>query len=438
MAFNAEIGVVGAGPAGARAAELLAQHGADVLLLDPKAPWEKPCGGGITASAFRAVPDLREAQHLARRIDRMRLEASAEVLVDIPLDKPLFVIPRIALARWQLERAVRAGVTFEPASVRRVERANVGWTLYLSDGAVRRIRRLIGADGAASTVRKAVAPDHRVELAPTRVLFAHGAGNTSDSIVMRFFRTVPGYAWNFPRPDHRSIGLGLEPGDWSRTRLDADLDNYWETWGRCECVPAMRAGAVIGTAFHTRRSSYPEIAADDFALLGDAAGFADPATGEGIQNALRSAQMVADAYAEHGSFSAYPRAAFAELESEFRIARKVRQVLYSWALPVRLIEAAQRHASVHALLAAIVHGGNEHDPRVLKNWWRGLRHGRGYRDETESRFRASARIGSSDASSDTLPTNALPCGITGDVAATTAALPSRLRSFHIIHSDAGS
>ncbi|MCR4341777.1 MAG: FAD-dependent monooxygenase, partial [Gemmatimonadaceae bacterium] len=58
LRYDAEIAVVGAGPAGARAAELLAREGADVLLLDPRAPWEKPCGGGLTASAFHDFPQL--------------------------------------------------------------------------------------------------------------------------------------------------------------------------------------------------------------------------------------------------------------------------------------------------------------------------------------------------------------------------------------------
>ena len=42
--------IAGAGPAGSRAAELLARRGATVVLLDPRAPWEKPCGGGLTAA----------------------------------------------------------------------------------------------------------------------------------------------------------------------------------------------------------------------------------------------------------------------------------------------------------------------------------------------------------------------------------------------------
>lgn len=51
MRTDGQIGIVGAGPAGARAAERLARLGADVVLLDPTAQWEKPCGGGLTSSS---------------------------------------------------------------------------------------------------------------------------------------------------------------------------------------------------------------------------------------------------------------------------------------------------------------------------------------------------------------------------------------------------
>lgn len=52
----AQFGVIGAGPTGARAAELLARHGASVLLFDPRARWEKPCGGRLTPAAFDEIP----------------------------------------------------------------------------------------------------------------------------------------------------------------------------------------------------------------------------------------------------------------------------------------------------------------------------------------------------------------------------------------------
>ena len=60
MSATWDVVVSGAGPAGSRAAELLAARGASVLLLDPRAPWEKPCGGGLTAAALRHTPELHE------------------------------------------------------------------------------------------------------------------------------------------------------------------------------------------------------------------------------------------------------------------------------------------------------------------------------------------------------------------------------------------
>ena len=46
------VAIIGAGPAGAFAAEMLARAGRKVLLIDEKLAWEKPCGGGITHKAL--------------------------------------------------------------------------------------------------------------------------------------------------------------------------------------------------------------------------------------------------------------------------------------------------------------------------------------------------------------------------------------------------
>ena len=66
MERSADLGIVGAGPAGARGAELLAAQGARVLLFDPKAPWEKPCGGGLPPPVFEEIPELDELLPRAR------------------------------------------------------------------------------------------------------------------------------------------------------------------------------------------------------------------------------------------------------------------------------------------------------------------------------------------------------------------------------------
>jgi len=74
--YRAEVGIVGARPADARAAELFAILGATVVMLDPKAPWEKPCGGGLTPRAFDEIPELEELKPLGRPVTSVRVEAN--------------------------------------------------------------------------------------------------------------------------------------------------------------------------------------------------------------------------------------------------------------------------------------------------------------------------------------------------------------------------
>jgi flavin-dependent dehydrogenase len=378
MRAEAQIGVVGAGPAGARAAERLADLGAEVVLLDPKAPWEKPCGGGLTAAALDNVPDLAAVLPKARRITSVRLEAARSV-VTIPLERPLHVLSRTALGLWQLDRARAAGASFEPAAVRRIDRiAGGGWRLHTGDGRTVHVRLLVGADGAASRVRKAVAPELDIELAPARVAYAPGAGAIPCAIGLRFFEMVNGYAWDFPRPDHRSIGVGVAPSTWARDRMDAEVDRYWTDLGHCGCVYADRAGAVIGTAARPLGRRYALLGRGDYAILGDAAGFADPATGEGIHNAIRSADFLAQAFERDATFASYPGIARASLEREFAVARRVRTILYGGSLAPRLIERAATRRWAHALLATVVNGGNSHDPSLLRRFiteWLRLRDG---------------------------------------------------------------
>ena len=55
QASSLRVAVAGGGPAGALAAERLAAAGLDVILFDEKLAWEKPCGGGLTATALQVT-----------------------------------------------------------------------------------------------------------------------------------------------------------------------------------------------------------------------------------------------------------------------------------------------------------------------------------------------------------------------------------------------
>jgi flavin-dependent dehydrogenase len=370
MEYRADIGIIGAGPAGARAAELLAAAGARVVMLDPKAPWEKPCGGGLTASAFDEFPELEQLKAAARRVTSIRVEAEWEEELVVPLDRPIWILSRRTLGRWQLDRAVRAGAEHLPLRVTQIRRASGGWSLETSGRNVS-VPLLLGADGAASLVRRAAAPDFDVELAPTRVAYPEGPGSTPDAVVLRFYAGIAGYLWDFPRPDHRSVGIVVPNGTWRRPRLDGEIDQYRTVSDATPDPGAPRAGAVIGTAL-LGHGDYSAIAGEDFALLGDAAGLADPFTGEGIQNALRSADLFAQAWSE-GHPERYPVLARKAFEREFRVSRMLQRSLFESGAGLKLVERALRSRGWYALVGALMNAVNEHDARIgrLLGRWAG-------------------------------------------------------------------
>ena len=369
MKRDAEIGIVGAGPAGARAAELLAGLGAEVLVLDPKAGWEKPCGGGLTPPLFDEMPEFDELLPNARMIERVRIEVSPEEGFTAPLNRPVQIISRRSLAKWQLQRAAAAGATLKRVKIRDARRELGGWRLDTDNGPIR-VGFLVGADGGASLVRRIAAPKLRVELAPTRVAYPGEAGPTPDTMVLQFYKGLAGYLWDFPRPDHRSIGVGVPNGTWRRPRLDSEIDLYRDSSEPCSCPGLERAGAVIGTA-QLGHGDFSKIGGDDYALLGDAAGLADPLTGEGIHNALRSANLFASAWVggDPKVYAGLARGAFAH---EFRVARITRRLVFETELATWLVSAATTSKLWYAAVVSVMNAINEHDTgiiRLLSGWF---------------------------------------------------------------------
>ena len=101
------------------------------------------------------------------------------------------------------------------------------------------------------------------------------------------------------------------------------------------------------------------VCGDDWALLGDAAGFADPVTGEGIYYALRSAELLAQAYLD-GELSSYEAKWRADFGAELRRAAQMRRRFYGnfWGAPFteRMIEFARGHRGVKRVLGDLVAG----------------------------------------------------------------------------------
>ena len=209
-----DVAIVGAGPAGARAAYTLARQGARVTIYDPSHPREKPCGGGVTGRALALVGDAVDASQCPATVIRSarfvhsRRSLSAVVPLDdrgLSADSALLVASRAAFDGALLAAAERAGATFERARVTDVTVTADGVSLSTTAGR-RSAAFVIGADGANSLVRRRVAAAfRRDQLSIATGVFAHGV--TSDEIVVEVVDNPPGYLWSFPRPDHLAVGI---------------------------------------------------------------------------------------------------------------------------------------------------------------------------------------------------------------------------------------
>src|SRR5437763_239645 len=148
------IAVVGAGPAGTWASILLAQRGHSVTLIDPQAPWEKPCGGGVTAKALDRF-GIFQSSLPRNNIDRITIYFADTGSVNITPQEPIAVVSRRELAKYLIQEAEESGVYILKDRVTQIAPAARGWLISTRDTTMQS-DFLIGADGATSRVRRSV------------------------------------------------------------------------------------------------------------------------------------------------------------------------------------------------------------------------------------------------------------------------------------------
>lgn len=328
---SAEIAIIGAGPAGAHLASRLAAEGRDVVLFDPKGAWEKPCGGGVPTRAIREFAFILESSSYPRKLVRqITMISPLERRVTLTLDRPFAVYSRRVLNGLVLDRAIEAGATFVREAVSDFSREPDGWTISTDSGSQWRVTFLVGADGAASSTRRrliGIFPKQDLALAFGYNIAneetdgsngnhgTHGIGPSMDEVVVRFPLDFTGYLWAFPRPGVMNFGvaskLGERTSDELRTLLDDFVSGYYG--GRMpDGARVSFFGAKIPTLDLVSWKNL-QASGDGWVLIGDAAGFADPITGEGIYYAFKSADLYADALRDardsNGSKSVYQHAA---------------------------------------------------------------------------------------------------------------------------------
>lgn len=355
MDTHRPIAIVGGGPAGAFAGELLAAGGRRVLLFDEKLTWEKPCGGGLTHKTLQQYPFLGQARAESKFIEHCELVSPSGRRVHFHLRYPLAIFSRFALNGLLLDRARQAGVELRKERVTRISGASGKWSLTTPTGEYR-ASRLVLAAGARNPFRaqflSRFAPD---DLMVTAGYFIPGR---SSLVQIQFLQGITGYIWVFPRPDHLSAGIAAKMGETSTAALRCTLERWLANNGYS--LEGARFYSHILPALRAQALETAEVCGDGWAMIGDSAGLVDPITGEGLYYALRSAELCAEAVLA-GEPAQYQARLEEEILPELRLAARVSHRFYTGQLfgesvLERMVALTQQSGNIRNLMSDLVAG----------------------------------------------------------------------------------
>jgi geranylgeranyl diphosphate/geranylgeranyl-bacteriochlorophyllide a reductase len=287
---NNLIAIIGAGPAGSSAAERLARGGREVVLFDEKLAWEKPCGGGITDKALARYEYLRDPGVERNWVEQCELISPAGRRVTFHLTHPVAIFSRRVLNGFLLERARSAGSNILQGRVTDISGTPGKWRLRTKEGDIS-AAFLVFATGARNPFRAQFShPFAPEDLMATAGYYLPGSG---PCMQIQFLTGLHGYIWIFPRCDHLSAGICGRMGNKATAELRRILEDRLTAAGLDFRGGTFYSHLLPSLRFSTLRSA--PVCGQGWAAIGDAAGFTDPITGEGLYYALRSAEFLSDA-----------------------------------------------------------------------------------------------------------------------------------------------
>jgi geranylgeranyl reductase family protein len=292
MQTDADVLVVGLGPAGSSAAAAATAAGCTVLALDHRAEIGAPVQCAEFVPAAFAHPALAAPGVTLQAIRRM-----VTVVEDGPPEESADfrgrMLSRHAFDQALLGRAVAAGAWCRCAT--HVAAIRPDGSVDLSDGRTVRGRVLIGADGPRSRVAAAIGQAN-VDLLATRQVSVPLAMPHDATDIFLSADFPGGYAWMFPRGDLANVGAGVNHSHRALLRdLLAIFFRRLVARGIIRGNPCRLTGGLIPAG--GRRRATGTLGRTLVALAGDAAGLTNPVTGAGIEAAVVSGALAGAAAA---------------------------------------------------------------------------------------------------------------------------------------------
>ena len=364
--------VVGAGPAGSTAALTLARGGARVLILDrARFPRYKPCGGGLTWRIFRRFPYLSEAlsRISTHAVTKLYMEGPSGQAVTVDSGRPtVMMVRRIEFDQLLLTMARDAGAQLvEGAEVTSAGRQGGQVGLRTRDGRVFESPLVVAADGVYSVVARrlgfnrgwpasSVALD-MMEETPAEQLRA----TNQDTLWVSFAPgSGHGYGYIFPKAEWTNVGIGYLLSSFT-SAIGRQPREVHDTF-----VEGARSRGLLVGASDPRRFTPYQIpiggplavtAKEGVYLAGDAGGFVNGFSAEGIYFAMVTGDLAGRAILDGPSTRLYKRYWRGEIGAELRDSRLLSRYLYADLSRVdRLVRAVRVFPDVNRLLVGYAVG----------------------------------------------------------------------------------
>lgn len=305
------VAVVGGGPAGSSAAEVLASSGIETYIFERKLDNAKPCGGAIPlcmVSEFDLPPEI-----IDRRVRKMKMISPSNIEVNIGQTlkdgEYIGMCRREVLDGFLRERAAKLGANLINGTVYQLDIPNTDkepYTLHYADhsngttqGEMKTLKvdLVIGADGANSRIAKAIdagdynyaiAFQERIRLPEDKMAYYEDLAEmyVGNDVSPDF------YAWVFPKYDHVAVGTGT-------MKVNKAIIKDLQAGIRQRAAKRLEGGEIIKVEAHPiPEHPRPRRVVGRVALVGDAAGTVTKSSGEGIYFAAKSARMCAEVIVE--------------------------------------------------------------------------------------------------------------------------------------------
>jgi geranylgeranyl reductase family protein len=287
-----DVVIIGSGPAGTMCGIELQRSGLTTCIIErEKLPRQKLCGGFLTQKTVDLIhlkcPEIEMSEYVTNQTHSFGFYHGSTRLMTVDTACTYYSTDRLLLDNLLVQYYKKVGGTVMESTLIRRDDIDFRRNTVTTDDEEISYRMLVGADGCNSIVTRAAG----IVRHDMFCLEGRCHADDFDSNDLRLYLGCPrdGYAWFFPKKDYYTVGLG---GSNEGKRMKTVAKEFFDhVIGRdVENVK----GAFIPTGKKLSLAALPA----NVLLAGDAAGFIDPITGEGIYYALRTGSWAAEAIAE--------------------------------------------------------------------------------------------------------------------------------------------